>query len=267
VKYGFDNMWSHPFFKLSVCAISAITLYGCANSASHQVMKKEKAGDEFLTCREIDREIRKARIVIRGVEQDKEDMTGDDVIDGLLWFPFNVIAKQSNYSSATKAAEGRIEHLRLLEVQQGCRDNLASPGKTGSPEAADLEIANQLRQLNSLYKSGVLSEEEYILKKKEILDRIGNAPTHHRSVARTEANHNTSADYPLMQKPIDTTTKKEDPKESGKHLYQAEKLAMGKECTRVNFMVKDSTKDIYSANCKTGLKIISCEWGSCVFVE
>ncbi|AKH20418.1 hypothetical protein AAY24_08705 [Sedimenticola thiotaurini] len=260
-------MFSQPLFKISFYAMSVLTLYGCANSASHQVMKKEKAGDEYLTCREIDREIRKARIVIRGVEQDKEDMTGDDVIDGLLWFPFNVIAKQSNYSSAIKAAEGRIEHLTLLEVQQGCRDNIAGSSKTGRADGADLEVANQLRQLNSLYKSGVLSKEEYIIKKKNILDRIGNDQSEEKYMSHTESTYSNSADYPLMQKAIDTTAKKDTPKESGKHLYQAEQLAVDRECTPVDFMVKDSTKDFYSANCQNGLKIISCEWGSCAFVD
>ena len=48
-------------------------------------------------------------------------MTGADVVDGLLWFPFNVIAKQSNYSNAVKAAEKRLAHLQALAKERRCK--------------------------------------------------------------------------------------------------------------------------------------------------
>lgn len=260
-------MMNQRIFRISFSALTIVFLYGCANSASHQVMKKENAGDEYLTCQEIDREKRKARIVIRGVEQDKEDMTGDDVVDGLLWFPFNVIAKQSNYSSATKAAEGRIDHLTLLEVQLGCREGLAESRNAANVQTADLEVTNQLQQLNGLYRSGVLTKEEYIIKKKDILDRIGSNQPPQRPATRAKSMIDSSADYPLLQKPSEGVTKTSSIKESGKHLYQAEQLAMGMECNQVAFMVKDSSKDIYSATCQNGLQIISCEWGTCAFIN
>ena len=98
-----------------------ILISGCANSASHTVMQINKASDIDLSCKEIRIEKAKAQSVIDAVQQDKGDMTGADVMDGILWFPFNVIAKQSNYSEAVKAAEQRIEHLRLIEKENGCK--------------------------------------------------------------------------------------------------------------------------------------------------
>ncbi|WP_260295645.1 SHOCT domain-containing protein [Sedimenticola hydrogenitrophicus] len=259
---------THPvLLRIAFYAMTAVVLSGCANSASHQVMKKEYAGDDYLTCKEIDRQKRKARIVIRGVEQDKEDMTGDDVVDGILWFPFNVIAKQSNYSSATNAAENRIEHLTLLEVEKGCRAGLAASGPSSISYAADLEVTNQLHQLNSLYRTGVLTKEEYITKKKVILDNVGTSQPPQQSIGSTGHPEQYSDDYPLRQTPSENGVKQARLEESGKHLYQAEKLAEGTECNEVSFMIKDYSKDVYSAKCSNGLQVISCEWGECAFIK
>lgn len=104
---------------ISVLAILALT--GCANSASHEVVTTTKTADSSLTCSEIRVEKAHMASIIDGVEQDKKDMTGSDVVDGLLWFPFNVMAKQSNYTNAVKAAQARLEHLNILEAEKKCK--------------------------------------------------------------------------------------------------------------------------------------------------
>lgn len=106
---------------LSTCLVGAITC-GCANSASHEVVRATGSNDDLLGCAEIDNEIRRVNSIADGVQQDKKDMTGADVVDGLLWFPFNVIAKQANYASASKAAQARIDTLTVLKNRKGCSD-------------------------------------------------------------------------------------------------------------------------------------------------
>lgn len=137
----------------------------CANSASHKVVSVEKSTDDYLSCSDIRIEKRKTQAIIEGVDRDKEDMSGADLVDGLLWFPFNVIAKQSNYSSATKAAEARISHLTTIEAERGCTT-------VASNRAADKKVSDQLRSLNKLYKDGLLTRPEYLDKRQTALNQI-----------------------------------------------------------------------------------------------
>lgn len=101
--------------------LSAFFVAACANSASHDVVQVNRSSDVYLTCSDIRLEKMRAMDVIDGVSRDKKDMSGADLVDGLLWFPFNVIAKQSNYSSAVKAAQSRIDHLTVIEHEKKCR--------------------------------------------------------------------------------------------------------------------------------------------------
>ncbi|MBI2994060.1 MAG: hypothetical protein HYY48_07795 [Gammaproteobacteria bacterium] len=104
----------------TIAGIALATLCGCAGSATHKVLTSYEENDVNLSCAEIDAEIAKAQDVIDAVNQDKEDISGKDVIDGLLWFPFNLIAKSSNYNTALKAADGRVERLTALKQEKDC---------------------------------------------------------------------------------------------------------------------------------------------------
>jgi hypothetical protein len=106
--------------KNYIFIIAAIFLSGCAGSATHDVLTAYEADDMNLTCAEIDEEASKAQDVIDAVNQDKDDISGKDVIDAVLWFPFNLIAKSQNYSSALDAADGRIERMTQLKSEKGC---------------------------------------------------------------------------------------------------------------------------------------------------
>jgi len=105
-----------------VIAISLIILgiYGCAGSANHKVLTSYELSDINLDCPNIDIKMAKAQDVIDTVNQDKDDINGKDVIDGILWFPFNLIAKSSNYNKALEAADGRLERLNGLKGEIGC---------------------------------------------------------------------------------------------------------------------------------------------------
>ena len=129
--------------------------------------RRSHISDTVLSCGQLRTEKRKVQVIINGVEQDQSDMTGADFVDGLLWFRFNVIAKQSNYSSAVNAAKGRIAHLTSLEMENVC---LAGSG--GMTAVADKDASRQLQQLSSLYREGVLTQDEYINKRTKNLDSL-----------------------------------------------------------------------------------------------
>lgn len=230
------------FIKFVLVSSFAVSILGCANSASHHVLKQEQVGDQYLSCKEIKTQKRKAQVVINGVEQDKNDMTGADVMDGILWFPFNVIAKHSNYSSATKAAEGRIEHLTLLEVENGCRQ-----GNSNSTKEDDA-YALKLRQLNNLYKEGLLTDQEYLEKKKMVLESL-------------EAD--ISSSDPVASKP---SSKKEV---WGRWMFQAENTAkeVSKTCNNVELMNSKGMSDFYTASCENQQVVMKCDYGQCKVLQ
>ena len=76
--------------------------------------------DTSLSCVEIIVEMSRAQDVIDAIKKDREDLSGKDVLDGVLWFPFNLIAKSGNYPKATKAASARIKRLENLKKEKNC---------------------------------------------------------------------------------------------------------------------------------------------------
>jgi len=106
--------------KLITTALVGMVISGCAGSANHKIMTSYEASDTELSCSEIDAEVNKAQDVIDAVNKDKSDVSGADVIDGILWFPFNLIAKSANYNKALEAADKRMARLTELKREKGC---------------------------------------------------------------------------------------------------------------------------------------------------
>ena len=98
------------FKKLFTIFVIIVLVYGCAGSAQHKVVSANQSGDRDKSCKQLDAEIVKAQVIIDGVNQDKNDVSGADWVDGILWFPFNLIAKQQNYKNALQSADRRIEN-------------------------------------------------------------------------------------------------------------------------------------------------------------
>lgn len=157
----------------------AVFLTGCAGSASHKVVSSHEAADNERSCRQLDAEIIKTQVIIDGVNNDKDDISGADVVDGLLWFPFNLIAKSENYKNALDAADKRIARLEDLREKQDCQIAIAGSQESTTPQYASLSelsgsLSQELGELNELYKSGALTDEEYKAAKLKVLDNIGN---------------------------------------------------------------------------------------------
>ena len=144
-----------------------LLIYGCAGSASHKVVSANQSGDTDLNCKQLDAEIVRAQVIIDGVNQDKNDVSGADWVDGLLWFPFNLIAKSQNYKNATQAADRRIERLENLKEKKNC-----SRGETNQKaiKARSASIVDELNKLNKMYKAGDITKSEFEKAKKELLN-------------------------------------------------------------------------------------------------
>jgi len=151
---------------LCVLAISALTA-GCAGSAQHKVVSSNQAGDDSLSCEQLSAEIVKTQVIIDDVNKDKDDISGADVVDGILWFPFNLIAKDSNYKDALEAAGNRIRTLKEARKEKNCT---AASSEAASSKADGL--AAELQKLSAMREKGMLTDEEYSAAKKKLLDKF-----------------------------------------------------------------------------------------------
>ena len=115
-----------------------------------------------MACVDIEREIAQTQSIIDEVNKDKDDISGADVIDGVLWFPFNLIAKSQNYNDALQAADKRIARLNEMKKEKDCANDANAVAQTQN-------LTNQLSELNRQYKDGSLTEEEYKLAKAKLL--------------------------------------------------------------------------------------------------
>ena len=147
--------------------LTCLLLINCAGSAQHDVVSAHKAGDTDMTCKELDSEIVRAQVIIDGVEKDKSGMSGADILDGLLWFPFNLIAKSQNYKNSLNSADRRIERVEQLKVDKGCES------RSEEIKAKTEDLTKQLLDLNQLYKDGGLTKSEYTKAKRKLLGGEG----------------------------------------------------------------------------------------------
>ena len=143
--------------------LTCLLLINCAGSAQHDVISAHKSGDTDLTCKQLDQEIVRAQVIIDGVEKDKSGMSGADILDGLLWFPFNLIAKSQNYKNSLNSADRRIERVEQLKVDKGCES------RSEEIKAKTEDLTQKLLDLNQLYKDGGLTKSEYTKAKRKLL--------------------------------------------------------------------------------------------------
>ena len=151
--------------SLFLAGLAPIILGACAGSASHDVLSTHQANDDGLSCQELNSEITKAQMVIDGVNKDKDDLTAADITDGILWFPFNLIAKHGNYKDAVEAADRRIAHLSGLKKERSC------PVVAGDENRAS-DAIEKLTQLKKLHKEGALTDQEFEDAKQKLLSQI-----------------------------------------------------------------------------------------------
>ena len=130
-------------------------------------------GDEELNCGQLKNSVAEAQRFIKDAEGVKGG-TGDNWARGLLFWPA-IIQSYSNANEAIAAANTRKVHLFNIMRQKNCKNvgslviETTAIGGEDSRRSEE-SLTNELQTLNELYKSGVLSEEEFKQAKKKILN-------------------------------------------------------------------------------------------------
>ena len=112
----------------------------------------------------LDAEIVRAQVIIDGVNQDKQGISGADWVDGIYGFLFNLIAKNQNYKNATQSADRRIGVLQGYKAKKGCDTN------NQEIQAKSASIVQELNDLNAMYKAGDITKDEFEAAKRELLE-------------------------------------------------------------------------------------------------
>lgn len=147
---------------ISILLLSSTALLaGCAGSANHEVVTAYNATDDALNCQQLTAEQVRVQAIINAVNQDKDDVTGKDMLDGLLWFPFNLIAKNNNYNSALNAANTRLTRIDSLRKDKACKEEQLV--------AAEKKLEERLQELKDLHEKGLITEDEYNTSRKAVL--------------------------------------------------------------------------------------------------
>ena len=151
---------------LSICLIA---INSCAKPT---VVNVVMPGDEDLNCKQLKVEVAEALNFKRKAEYVKEG-TGGNTARVILFWP--AWAKTlHNADVAIVAADDRKYHLEKIMRKKNCKniDKINNEISESSESSySSINIAEQLKELNKLYKSGALTEDEFINAKKKILNQ------------------------------------------------------------------------------------------------
>ena len=130
-------------------------------------------GDEELNCGQLKNSVAEAQRFIKDAEGVKGG-TGDNWARGLFFWPA-IIQSYSNANEAIAAANTRKVHLFNIMRQKNCKNVGSLVVETTAIGGEDSKrseesLTSELQTLNELYKSGVLSEEEFKQAKKKVLN-------------------------------------------------------------------------------------------------
>ena len=154
------------FFVTLVLGSSLILLNLCAKPT---VVNVVIPGDEKLNCEQLENAVAESQKIKREAEFAKEG-TGGNVARMILFWPAWARTLH-NADVAIIAADDRIYHLIKLMKKKKCKGVDVINAKIEEDKKSSNNIAEQLKDLNDMYQSGVLTKEEFEMAKKKTLSQ------------------------------------------------------------------------------------------------
>ena len=153
------------FPKISILILSLLLLNYCAKPTVVDVIMP---GDEKLNCGQLKDEYQETRRFKQEADAVKETNTGGNMTRTVLFWPA-LLKTLHNADIAAKAANDRAYHLVNIMKKKNCKE--ADKLFTEVTRASNsVYISSEIKKLNKLYKSGVLTKEEFTKAKKKVLD-------------------------------------------------------------------------------------------------
>ncbi|MDO8813159.1 MAG: SHOCT domain-containing protein [Gallionella sp.] len=159
-------------------ALSSVLLCACATPT---VVQSVKPGDNGLSCAQLQNEYVDAERFRSEADKEKS-VTGGNVVRALLFWPA-ILGTASNANEAIAAADSRKVHLANQMNQKNCSipgvsqlvDNKVSDpaqANTVSGTPTNENNSQKLRDLQTLRKDGVITEDEFLKKKQQLLEKL-----------------------------------------------------------------------------------------------
>ena len=152
------------FLVILVLGSSLILLNLCAKPT---VVNVVIPGDEKLNCEQLENAVAESQKIRRDAEFAKEG-TGGNVARMLLFWPAWARTLH-NADVAIIAADDRIYHLIKLMKKKKCKGVDVINAKIEEDKKSSNSIAEQLKDLNDMRNSGILTDEEFEIAKKKTL--------------------------------------------------------------------------------------------------
>lgn len=152
------------FLVILVLGSSLILLNLCAKPT---VVNVVIPGDEKLNCEQLENAVAESQKIRRDAEFAKEG-TGGNVARMLLFWPAWARTLH-NADVAIIAADDRIYHLIKLMKKKKCKGVDVINAKIEEDKKSSNNIAEQLKNLNDMRNSGILTDEEFEIAKKKTL--------------------------------------------------------------------------------------------------
>ena len=152
------------FLVILVLGSSLILLNLCAKPT---VVNVVIPGDEKLNCEQLENAVAESQKIKRDAEFAKEG-TGGNVARMLLFWPAWARTLH-NADVAIIAADDRIYHLIKLMKKKKCKGVDVINAKIEEDKKSSNNIAEQLKDLNDMRNSGILTDEEFEIAKKKTL--------------------------------------------------------------------------------------------------
>ena len=154
---------------LVILLTSFVFLNSCAKPT---VVDTVMPGDEELNCGQLKNSVAEAQRFIRDAEGVKGG-TGENITRGILFWPA-IVQSYSNANEAIAAANSRKVHLFNIMNDRKCKGvgELVVQTTTILQEetkSSKENLAQELRDLGELHKSGILTDEEFSKAKSKIL--------------------------------------------------------------------------------------------------
>jgi len=148
---------------LYIIVLSLTFFYSCAKP---EVVNVVMPSDEKLNCDELKAGYAETRRFKQEAESVKETNTGGNVTRTLLFWPA-LVKTLHNADVAIRAANDRAYHLIDIMKNKKCKD--ADKLYMELTKTDSITISYEIRRLHQLYKSGAITEEEYIQAKKKVI--------------------------------------------------------------------------------------------------
>jgi hypothetical protein len=134
----------------------------CASCATPKAMDIRKADDDAMTCNELKLALEQASLN-EDIAHSEKGMTDGNILSGLFFFPAYFVTYGTSVHAQYNASE-RKYHLIGLFKTKGC-----SRPKSIKYQELISERLIELEVLKSQFVRGLITEDEYILARKQLL--------------------------------------------------------------------------------------------------